>query len=164
MAETNEQDEKRQAGKCCLFEFEQPPQGLAIESDPVFQRAWWKLEGPVQNCDHTPDDQDDHHRGCDRHDLQGLLAGLMKTLSILPPEINDDDDGKARREAVFGESLKGMAGIAREILEESSEILTGDYGTQGAVQHVIKEQSGDRELRQRTAQGAPHHTVYAPAH
>src|SRR6516162_10862298 len=44
----------------------------------------------------APADQDRDHQRRDLHDSHGLLAGLVDTLDVVPPEINRAENGEAR--------------------------------------------------------------------
>src|SRR5689334_17014411 len=135
MPKANKQDEQRHMRKSCSLECVQPAKGLPVKRNSVSQRIGRNLEWPVENRNHTPNDQNQAHHCCDCHDLQGLLARFMQTLSILPPEIKYDDGCESCRKRIFGESLERVACIPRQILEEACEIVPGNNGTQGTGQY-----------------------------
>ena len=47
----------------------------------------------TEDGNRAPQNQNHHHHRGDGHDLQGLAAGFVNTLRILPPEIGHYHDG-----------------------------------------------------------------------
>ncbi len=57
----------------------------------------------------APAEDDDNHDGCDLHDLEGLVAGLLDALDVFPPVVDGDDGGKEGRGFIDGEVEVGLA-------------------------------------------------------
>ena len=141
-----------------------PAQRILIQRDHArVQRVGGQLDGSAQNRNRAPDDQNDHHHGGDGHDLQGLLAGFMHALGVLPPEVGHDDDRDAGREVVIGKIQRAVQ-VHAHVLDEARQILARGDGADGASQNVVEEQGGDRELGESSAHGLFDDAVNTAAH
>ena len=69
----------------------------------------------------APEEQNDHHDGGDLHDAQGLVAGFLDALDVLPPVINGDD-GSEDGGGVIDVELEGQAVGVDERLREPAMV------------------------------------------
>ncbi len=163
MSESDEHDEQGEVAEPGVLEGGQPAQRFVVQGDAVLQRIGWNLERSVKEGDGAPQDQNDHHDGGDHHDLDRFGRGLVHALSVLPPEINGDQDAEDRGKGVVVEIMKRVVEIDCGVLNEAGEVLSGDHGAERAGQDVIEEKRGDRELGEGSAHGPPHHAVNSAA-
>ena len=68
--------------------------------------------------DQAPHDQYHHHNRGDLHNLHGLITALVDTLSVLPPEIQDDQNSESSRKTVLWQ-LKRVTRIPADVFDES---------------------------------------------
>ncbi len=142
----------------------EPSKRLPIQrNDAGRERTWGKVNGDPQDRDGAPDNQNHHHHGGNDHDLYGLLARLVNTLRILPPEVNRDQSAKCGGKGVFGEVGDGMARSPGNVLNKPGKILSGDHRADRSGEHVIEEQGRDREFSKRPAHGFLDHAVNTAA-
>ena len=93
----------------------------------------------MQNRCRTPDDEDDnHHRGY-AHDLQGFLAGLVNSLSVLPPEIHRHHHGKNGGAEVLL-NLEMQMGVLQQPIQQAHEIESGRNSADRPGEDVIEHQ------------------------
>src|SRR5262249_44572949 len=136
---------------------------LVDRNNPGMQRTRWKLYGTSQDGKGAPRNEHHHHDRGDDHDLQGLLAGLVDALGVLPPEINNHKRRENGCEVILGK-MNWASQVGRSLLQESPEILTGRHRADGTSENVVEQQGRDRELGQRSAHGFLYHPVHAATH
>ena len=91
----------------------------------------------MENGDCAPDNQNHHHHRSDGHDLQGLAAGLVDALGILPPEEDNHDNRHTGRKVIVGE-LQWVVHILPNILDEARKVLSGGDGADRAGKDVVE--------------------------
>ena len=129
----SEADEQNDPGEMADPGAMQPTHGfLGQRDDSRVQRIWGQLYGRVQNRNRAPDDQQDDHDGRDDHDLQRLLAGFVKPLDVLPPEVQNDKHGKCGGEMIFGEVDYRMVQVSGDVFHKAGEILAGGNRADGS--------------------------------
>jgi hypothetical protein len=90
-------------------------------------------------------------------------AFWLEPLGILAPEVDGDDCAKARGKSVFRKIREWVTRVASYVFNKSCEILARDNGADGAGEHVVEQQSGDRELGEGSAHGLFDHAVNTAA-
>src|SRR5580693_5059109 len=159
----SEADEKDDPGDVAKPGSVEPAERFLVQWNYAgVQRVRRQLDRCAQNRNGAPDDQDYHHDGGDRHDLQGLLAGFMHALSILPPEVGHYDHGQARGEVIV-RKVERAVHVHAHVFDEAGQILASGNGADGAGQHVVEQQGRDGELGQASAHGFLDHAVDAAA-
>ena len=118
--------------------------------------------GPRQRKQ-APANHDHDHHGGDLHDPEGLLAGLVNSLDVLPPEIHRDHHAECSGKCVHRD-MNRVAKPRAQVLHEAGHVLSGGNGADGAGKNVVEQQRGDGELGQGPAHGFFHHAVDAAAY
>src|SRR5450631_1373737 len=143
----------------------QPAQRLFVQGNHArVQRVGGQLDRCAQDRDRTPDDQNHHHHGGDGHNLQRLLAGLVNALGVLPPEVDDDDDGQSGGKVVIGKIQVPMQVLPAKVLDKPRQVLPRRNRADGTRQDVVEQQGRDRELGQGPAHGLFDDAVDAAPH
>src|SRR4051794_10575498 len=88
----------------------------------------------------APSDKNHHHYGSDLHDPQRLLAGLMNSLNIFPPEIHCYHDAKSRGKSIHRD-VNRMTRSGAQVLNKAGHILSGGDCADGASENVIEKES-----------------------
>src|SRR5437867_7377259 len=103
------------------------------------KRVRWRGSRDEEQRDETPRDENHHHHRGDLHDLQGFVAALMHALSVLPPEIQHDQNTESRGENI-GRQVDWMAYVPTRIFYESRQVTPRRDRTDWTGQHIIEQQ------------------------
>ena len=141
MPKSYEQDHKRKPTDPCVIE---PSERFVIDrNDAGMQRVGRYLDRNSGDSDDAPKNQDDHHHRSNHHDLDGLFAGLVYSLYVLVPKINDHQGTENCGECVLREGAQRMPDITSHVFDKASQVLAGHHRTDRASQDVVKQQGGN---------------------
>ena len=128
----------------------------------------YRLEPLLQQGEGGPAKQDDDHHGGDLHDPQGLFAGFLNPLGVLPPEVHGDCDGEHHRRPIdvyVGRAMEQVVHGARDpavgvgggkgVIDQSCDVLSGGNARDRPGEDVIEHQGGDTDLGQACRPGPP---------
>src|SRR5690349_24974299 len=87
----------------------------------------------------APADHQDHQDGGELHDTDGLLAGLLDALDILPPEIKRHGRSKNCRTGVGGKDNVDVS-VLKNFVNEAHQILAGRNAADWPGQDIVKHQ------------------------
>ena len=148
VAEADENNNPHDVAEPCSIE---PAKRFLIERNHTrVQRIRRQYDGRAQDRNGAPNKQNHHHHCRDDHDLQGLLAGFVHALRVLPPEVNHHHHGQAGREMIVRE-MQRTVHVHAHVFDESSQILASGYGADRTSQHIIEQKRGDGKFRQSSA-------------
>ena len=124
--------------------------------------CWRQLPAPVQHGQPAPCHQDHHHHADNLHDPQGIVARLVNTPRIAPPEVDGDDDGDTGRDRA-ARQLDGHRTASEHVVQETHDVLARGHAADRARQDVVEEQCRHRQLRERAAHRLLDDAVHAAA-
>src|SRR5271166_1182535 len=138
---------------------------------------WGQVAADLQQGEPGPAEQHHHHDGRDLHDPERLLAGLLDTLDVLPPEVERDRHGehdcggidadlrRAVEQAVNG-GRDPAPGVGDDdgVVDQARDVLPRGNAGDRTSQYVIEHQGGDAELGEGAAEGFLDHTIDAAPH
>src|SRR5262249_21521431 len=130
---------------------------------------------PPEQGNAAPGDNDHRPDRGGNHDLEGLIARLVKAQQVLAKEIQRDqygqdygapaDDDLADLPRVLLVQAQGLVGVRRgqvdELQDQAHDVLPGGNAARGAGQDVVEHQGRDRQLGQEAAHGFLDHAVDA---
>ena len=154
--DSDQRDCMRQAAEA------QPAQGFRRKRQIGTRRQRRQMSAAHPDGYDAPGNHHDHHHGSHIHDPQRFSTGFGNSLDILPPEINRHGQGKLSRGGIDWKRKVDVQ-TAKQLVQESRQVLARGDAADGPGQNVIEHQRGDGKFRQRAAHGLLDHAIDATA-